>query len=119
RVLRVLGGQRASLQLGGSLAEAEALALEARAHEGLGHTDASLAAGRRAIAVVERVRGNYASGELRTTYASDRADVYARHVLLLLNAGRTDEAFQIADAARGRALLEHLAAARADVRAAG
>lgn len=119
RVLRALDRRRFDLQLAGSHAEAEALALEARAHEGLGHLGTALAVGRRAIAAVERVRGNYASGELRTMYASDRVGVYANQVLLLLRTGHVDEAFQVADGARGRALLEHLAAARADVRATG
>ena len=119
RTLRALDRQRPVLALAGSRDETEALALSARAYEGLGQLNAALAAGRRAVEAVERVRGNYASGELRTTYTSDRATIYAAQVMLLLRMGLIDEAFRVADAARGRALLEHLAAARADVRAAG
>ena len=118
RVLSAIGRARASLGLLGSGAEATALSLEARADAQLGHADAALIAGRRAIAAVERVRGNYVSGELRTTYASQQADVYAAQVLLLLSVNKVDEAFQVADAARGRGLLDHLASARADIRAA-
>ncbi len=118
RVLDAVDREQGSLGLAGSGAEATALSLEERAHARLGHLDAALAAGRRAIAAVERVRGNYASGELRTTYAAQQVDVYAEQVLLLLRLKKLDEAFQVADAARGRGLLDHLAAARADIRAA-
>ena len=117
RVLRTLDAVRGTLALAGSPAEAEALTLRARAHAQLGQLDAGIAVGRQAIAVAERVRGNYASGELRTTYMADKARVYAQQVMLLLRARRVDEAFEVADAARGRALLEHLNSARGDVRA--
>jgi CHAT domain-containing protein len=69
---------------------------------------------------VERVRGNLTSGSLRTSYAADRASVYGDLVVALLRLGQTNEAFAIADAARGRALLEHIAAAgRAIARTSG
>jgi hypothetical protein len=44
-----------------------------------------------------------------------KTDTYADLVLVLLRQGRTDEAFGVADAARGRGLLEHLSQARTDV----
>jgi len=115
RVLSAIERAHGSLTLVGNGAEAMALSLAARAHARLGHLDAALAAGRRAVAAVERVRGSYASGELRTTYASRQSDVYASQVLLLLRLNKVDEAFQVADAARGRGLLDHLTAARADL----
>jgi CHAT domain-containing protein len=115
RTARVLDSARVALALAGAEASAEALALRARALGQLGALDSALAAGRQAIAAVERVRGNYGSGELRTSYAAGKAEVYTGQVLLLLRAGRTEEAFDVADAARGRALLEHLVSARADI----
>ncbi len=115
RVLRVLDAARASMTLLGNSAAAEALALRARAYARLGQLDAAAAAGRQALAAVERVRGNYATGTLRTSYSSDRMSVYVDLVLVLLRLGRADEALQVADAVRGRALLEHLTAARAGV----
>jgi len=118
RVLSAIERERGSLGLIGPGPEATALSLEAQAHAQLGHLDTALIEGRRAIAAVERVRGNYASGELRTTYASRQADIYASQVLLLLRLKKLDEAFQVADAARGRGLLDHLSAARADISAA-
>jgi CHAT domain-containing protein/tetratricopeptide (TPR) repeat protein len=115
RTVRVLDSTRVGLALAGADAAAEALALRASALGQLGALDSALATGRQAIAAVERVRGNYGSGELRTSYAAGKSEVYADQVLLLLRAGRTQEAFDVADAARGRALLEHLVSARADI----
>jgi CHAT domain-containing protein/tetratricopeptide (TPR) repeat protein len=115
RTARVLDSARVGLNLASADAAAEALALRARALAHLGALDSALAMGRQAIAAVERLRGNYGSSELRTSYAAGKAEVYADQVLLLLRAGRTQEAFDVADAARGRALLEHLVSARADI----
>lgn len=115
RVLQAIARERGSLELLGSGQEATALSLESRAQAQVGHLDAALAAGRKAIVAIERVRGNYASGELRTTYVSAQADVYGAQVLLLLRLNKLDEAFEVADAARGRGLLDHLAAARAEI----
>ena len=117
RVLRVLDAAAVLLPLLGSDAMADAMALRSRAFAELGQLDAAVTAGQRAIGEVERIRGNYRSGELRTSYASRQASIYADQALLLLRLGRAADAFQLADAARGRALLEHLTAARANLRA--
>ena len=114
RVAAGAGRQRETLLLG-SAATADATALRARAYERLGRLDAAIASGREAIAAVERIRGSYHSDELRTSYASRKAEIYSDQVLRLLARGRVTEAFQVADAARGRALLEHLVAARSDL----
>lgn len=119
RVLHVLEQARDVLAHGGSGALAEASALDARAYARLGRLDAAAAAGRQAVDAVERVRRNYGSGELRASYASGRASVYADLVVVLLKLGRTAEAFEVADAARGRGLLEHLATARTEARTTG
>ena len=118
RALRILDGTRSSLGLLGAAATADAMALRARAYGQLGELDAAIAAGTQAIAAVERIRGSYQSDALRTTYASGKSALYADQALRLLRANRREEAFRVADAARGRALLEHLAVARADVRTA-
>lgn len=114
RVLRVLDAAQPVLAQAGNSALAESQALTARAYARLGRTNLAVTAGRAAVATVERVRGNYGSGELRTAYASSRAAVYADLVLALLRLGRTDEAFEVADAARGRGLIEHLSTAHTD-----
>jgi CHAT domain-containing protein len=90
-------------------------ALRARAYARLGRLTAAEAAGRSSIAAIERFRGGYADGVLRTTFLSARAEVYSDLVVVLIRQGRVEEAFQVADAARGRALLDHLAAARSDI----
>ena len=83
--------------------------LRSRAFAQLGRLEEAAEAGRLALAAVERVRGNYGSGVLRTSYAADKATVYEELVSVLLQLGRIDEAFSVADAARGRALVEHIA----------
>ncbi len=115
RALHVLDSAQTGLALEGADASAEALALRARALAHQGALDSALAVGRQTIAAVERVRGNYGSGELRTSYATGKAEIYADQVLLLLRVGKVQEAFDVADAARGRAVLEHLVSARADI----
>jgi CHAT domain-containing protein len=90
-------------------------ALRSRAYTRLGQLEAAEMAGRRATASIERIRAGYGSGALRTAYLSERSGVYADLVLLLLARGDTAAAFEVADAARGRALLEHLGAARREV----
>lgn len=118
RVLQRLTDARVQLAPAGDAALAEAAALRVRAYARLNQLDAAAAAGRQAVSAVERIRSSYGSGELRTSYASDKSSVYSDLAIVLLRLNRTDEAFQVADAARGRALLEHLSTARADVRSA-
>ena len=93
----------------------EAHALRARAYAGLNQLDSAVAAGRLAVAAAERVRSNIAPGALRTSFASERSIIYADLAVVLLRLNRTAEAFEVADAARGRAMLEHLSQARRDL----
>lgn len=93
----------------------EVAALRARAWASLGHLDSAESHGREAVRLVERARGAYGSSELRTTYTARLAQVYTDLVLVLLREGKISGAFEIADAARGRALVEHLASARAQL----
>jgi tetratricopeptide (TPR) repeat protein len=70
--------------------------------------------GQRAVEAVERVRGEFGSGQLRNRYQTARQAVYQDQVEVLLRLDRVEEAFEIADAARGRVLLDHLATVRTD-----
>ncbi|MEN8182537.1 MAG: CHAT domain-containing protein [Myxococcota bacterium] len=106
------------LAAGDQAARVEALMLRARAHAHLGALDSAAAAGRLAVAAVEKVRGGFGTAALRTSYAAERAEAYADLVGVLLRLGQRAEAFQVADAARGRALVEHLDARSADSAAA-
>jgi CHAT domain-containing protein/tetratricopeptide (TPR) repeat protein len=107
-VLAVLDDARPDLAgMYGSQWQAELLA--ARAHLALGQDRSAVDAARRAVAAVEQGRGSIGSGALRTAWTSDKQDAYAVLVAALLRLGRVDEAFEASDAARGRALVEHLA----------
>jgi len=88
---------------------AEVEGLRARSHADMGQLPLAAQAGRRAVAAVERARGGYASGFLRTTLLNDRRSLYAQLVDVLLEMGEVEEAFQVADGSRGRALMEHVA----------
>lgn len=90
-------------------------ALRARAYARLGRLVAAEIAGRQAVAWIERFRGGYAEGVLRTSFLSSRAEAYSDLVVVLIRQGKVVEAFEVADAARGRALLDHLASARMDI----
>ena len=111
RVLQEIGGELAAGDYG---AEWLARSLAARAHARLGQLDSAIISGRIAVTAIERLRGALASEALRSTYIADRADVYGDLVLALLRRGRSEEAFAVADGARSRGLLEHIATARTD-----
>ena len=112
RALRALSESRVDLADGGYGLEQEALRLEARALARLGRLDSAAAVGRRALVALERVRGSYGSGVLRTSYLAGKQGAYADLAEVLRRLGRTEEAFEVADAARGRALVEGLASAQ-------
>jgi tetratricopeptide (TPR) repeat protein len=113
-VLRALRSARADLAGGGYGMEQEALALEARALARAGSLDSATAVGRRAVAALERVRGGYGSDQLKTSYLAGKQEIYADLAATLRRLGRTGEAFEVADAARSRALVEGLASSRSD-----
>jgi CHAT domain-containing protein/tetratricopeptide (TPR) repeat protein len=116
-VLAALDSAAPDLTVAAPVAEAHVLTLRARAFARSGMLDSAVAAGRNAVRAVERVRARYSAGALRTSYMSENADAYADLVIVLLRQGRIDDAFRVADAARGRGLLEHLAQAGADLAA--
>ena len=111
RVLRIVHAARSALQASTTGREWEANAFAARAYAALDRLPDAVATGRAAMREVERVRSSFASGALRTSFTDERARVYADLAIALLREGRSDEAFSVADAARGRALIEHIAAA--------
>ena len=55
------------------------------------------------MTAVERVRGNFGSGLLRTDYLAGRAAAYSDLVAALARLGRMNEAFAVSDAARATA----------------
>ena len=114
-VLRTLPAELRFSHLGSEVA-GEAEALRARAFARLHQWPEAASAGQNAIAAFGLVRGRLGEGSLRTAYTNDRADAYADLVVALLRLGRTNEAFEVADDARGKSLLEHLNAVKSSVR---
>lgn len=112
--LRVLQHARRDLERGGYAAYWQEASLRARAFVRLSQFDSAVVAARSAVNAVERVRGQFGSAFLRHAYASNKEAAYSDLVDVLLRLGRGDEAFEVADASRSRALIEHLAATRAD-----
>ena len=110
RVLRTLRLARADIARGGFGGEWQAATLRARAFARLSRFDSAAVAGREAVAAVERVRGNFGSGVLRSSFATDKSAAYTDLVEVLLRLNQIPEAFEVADAARSHALLEHLTA---------
>jgi CHAT domain-containing protein/tetratricopeptide (TPR) repeat protein len=112
--LRVLGRARGDLSRGSYSAASQAATLRTRAYLRLSMLDSAAIAAQEAVAAVERVRGNFGSGFLRSSYGADKSAVYADLIDVLLRLDRTAEAFEVADRGRSRALLEHLGAASSD-----
>ena len=108
-VVRILDAARQDVTDAGYDVEAEVATLWAHALFTLGALDSAMAAGRRAVTAVEHVRSGLNSGVLRTAYTSDRLDAYATLASILVASGNAEAAFEVADAAHGRALLENLA----------
>jgi CHAT domain-containing protein len=91
-----------------SLAEAwSGLAASRRA---LGDPEAALVASAKAVALVERLRdGIGSSPEARALFTAHFHDIYRDHVLLLVERGRTAEAFETLERGRARSLLALMA----------
>lgn len=106
--LRALRSTDGDLLRAGQGLEWEAHALRARAYARLGHLDSAILTGRKAVSAVERIRNTIGSGMLRSSYLSDREAAYVDLVDAFLRTGRVEEAFEVSDNMRGRALREHL-----------
>jgi CHAT domain-containing protein len=63
----------------------------------------------RAVEFLESWRGRIALGDLRMSVAELRLDVYEGAIRTLVGAGRTEDAFAVAERARARLLLEVMA----------
>jgi len=112
RTLDALDAIRADLIRVSPALAADAFALRARAFERLGRLSEAAEAGRQGVAALELVRGRFGTSALSTMFTASRANVYGDLALVLRRLGRAGEALDVADAARGRALLEHLYSAR-------
>jgi CHAT domain-containing protein/tetratricopeptide (TPR) repeat protein len=102
----------------GPAAQGEAHALRARAFARLRQWPEAVNSGRQAVARLDGLRQKLGEGPLRASFISEQSIVYGDLVIALLRIGRTAEAFEVADAARGKALLEHIAALNREARQA-
>jgi len=116
-VLAALDGNRRDLHLLAAGEQAEVEALRARAYFREKRYPQAVDAGRRAVTSLERIRDHLDIGALRTSFTAQQVETYSDLVITLLALGRVDDAFRIADAARGRGLVERLGAAGNDLRA--
>jgi CHAT domain-containing protein len=108
RVLAVLSAAWPDLTAGSYDTEWQAWDLRADAELRLDRLDAAVASAQQAVAAIERVREGLASASQQTGFLAKRVRVYARLVEILLRLDRADESFGVADAMRGRALVDHL-----------
>ena len=102
----------ADLDRSGFSTQWEVEALRADAYLALGDLRSAISAGTRAVEAVERVRETIPAGVLRSSYAAARTATYATLIEALLRNGDKGRAFQVADAARSRALVEGLSQTR-------
>jgi CHAT domain-containing protein len=114
-VLRALPAQ-ATFPRMGPAAQGESFALRARAFARLDQWPEAVVSGRQAVQRLEGLRLGIGEGPLRSTFVSEQSAAYADLAVALLRLGRTSEAFEVADAARGKSLLEHIAALARDAR---
>ena len=96
RVLAALGAVQEDLPAAGFAAESEAATLRAHALAQRGDLAAAESAGRRAIQLVAAAGDEVASGLLRSTLAHSRTAAYAGLVDILLEQGRTADAYEVA-----------------------
>ncbi len=87
------------------------------AYEQLGLVSEAIAFYQQAADVVESIQKEIGIPELKGTYAAQEVAVYDRLVNLLWEEGRLQEAFEYAERARARALLDQLAGGLVDFRA--
>jgi len=81
---------------------------EARALAAKGDKRGALIAFQDATAAAEKVRARFRSEEFKTGMFGEMDAVFARTIAALGDAGETDRAFQVAEAARARALADQI-----------
>src|SRR5579872_6462056 len=83
------------------------------AYRGLGQLEHAEAEYKQAIAVIEDIRLHMAGGEREQTgFFANRMEPYHRMIELLITAGRNNEAFEYAEKAKARVLVDILKAGR-------
>jgi CHAT domain-containing protein/Tfp pilus assembly protein PilF len=108
---------------GNSALEANTLFNMARAERGLGHLSRARSNIETSLAIIESVRVRVAGPESRSSFLASVEQYYEFYIDLLMDshrleaaAGHDRAAFEVAERARARSLLEGLVEARADIR---
>ncbi|MDY6937162.1 MAG: tetratricopeptide repeat protein [Cyanobacteriota bacterium] len=109
--------------VGDRTGEAQTLTNSAIAERDLGNLETALTQIQAAITIIEDLRTNIGSQELRASYFAQNQDYYEFYINLLMelhrqnpNGGYDGEALHISERARARGLLELLTEANADIR---
>ena len=103
------------LAIGDAQSAIEADWLLTRSYAALRQLDSAAASARRAAVAIELTARGFSSMSLRVSYVAERHRMISDIVLTLLRAGLSDEAFRIAESARGQALRARLARMRTAV----
>jgi CHAT domain-containing protein/predicted negative regulator of RcsB-dependent stress response len=83
-----------------------------RLYEKSKQNDKAIASYRESISVIEKVRSNLTIDEFKSSFFSNKRDVYNRLIYLLLEQGNQAEAFMISEQAKARAFYDILAGRR-------
>lgn len=109
RVLAVLSAAEPDLEVGAYGALWSVWVMRARAWAQLERLDSASTAALSAVAAVDAAGARLGGDVLGSSYRAERSTVYTDAVEILLRQGRVGDAFRVAEAARGRTLLQHLA----------
>lgn len=64
---------------------------------------------RKAVGIIEGIRGNFTVDEYKSSFINDKQEVYDHLIRLLLKQGKSEESFQYSERARARAFLDQIA----------
>ena len=78
------------------------------AYQGLGNSEKALEYYRNTLAIVEGLRGEITISDLKISYAETYEDIYEKIISLLMDIGKTQEAFNYNEHARSRVFLDQL-----------
>ena len=109
--------------LGDRSSEADTLLGIARAEQKRGNLTQARQTIEQAVGIVESVRADIGSQELRASYFASRQDIYESYIDILMRAAQAEPAaafdalaFAVSERARARSLLELLTESRTDIR---
>jgi CHAT domain-containing protein/predicted negative regulator of RcsB-dependent stress response len=87
-----------------------------RIHEKKGQADSAIVSYKKAIEIIESIRGKFTIEEFKSIYLDNKIDVYDRLIQLLIGRNMEREAFYYSERARARAFLDMLANKKPDIR---